>query len=240
MCVTEIEQILNRVSWLQLINPASAWWIFCAWLVATFRVAAIERPHQFRKWTSKPVLAATIFIPWVVCVSINLPVYFNEGASFVWTPEQGMCWPKVTPNKHYIHVLLSVGTYFPVAFTGIAYVTLFIRLALRQHRMPPTNRIAPVLNDRRDGTRLRHVALAKMLLASFVWYCLCVFPSPILTSFFPQLLVRDAMLRLWLAKFLVVLAVAGSPVLNKYSWLFCGIKSSLKTDKSWKLLEGVI
>ena len=111
--------------------------------------------------------------------------------------------------------LILLGTYIPTVLMGVIYLTLFVRLALDGHvcfpRLDATEE-ATASGSRWEKRHKRRVTMAKMLIASYVWYCLCLLPGPIIVTAYPHLLKRHLMLPHWTNGFLTLCGYAASPV----------------------------
>ena len=201
------------------------WNIF---VMALNRFIAIELPHYYRRTVSRWVGFSTLLTPWMIGVSFILPAYFGIGGEFLFLPTSGACYQKANGNA-YILVEFAMGFYVPIALTGLLYSIIFFRLSFLRVRAPRTTvqppRIAIELAGRSgvlhvhpeepellNAGRAKRIAKAKMLLASFVWYCLCFVPGPIITASYQQLFRADPMLQLWLVKSLLICGYAGCPV----------------------------
>ena len=103
---------------------------------------------------------------------------------------------------------------------GSVYLMLFIRLAVRRHIV--NNRIEQQSVERSNARnlpvsgagqrRVRQIALAKMLFASYLWFCLCFLPGPVILTSFPYFFARYVMLQVWVTRTLMLFGYAASPV----------------------------
>ena len=161
--------------------------------MALNRFIAIELPHYYRRTVSSWVGFSTLLTPWIIGVSFILPAYFGIGGEFLFSPTSGACYQKANGNA-YILVEFAMGFYVPIALTGLLYSIIFFRLSFLRVRAPrivvQPPRIAIVLAGRSgalhvdpeepqllNAGRAKRIAKAKILLASFVWYCLCFVPG---------------------------------------------------------------
>ncbi|OQV23639.1 hypothetical protein BV898_02382 [Hypsibius exemplaris] len=147
-------------------------------LLAFNRFVAATFPHQYRRSTARPVLLATIIIPWVISVVVNVfPVAGNRVRFEMMWPWAGCM---VQPLESLAQQLVtSFGTYIPCLVTGMCYTSVLIRSRLSVRRRVGEGSRSTVLNQRYE--------VSKMLFACFLWYCGANFTLPAAVTFFPRL-----------------------------------------------------
>ena len=126
--------------------------------------------------------------------------------------------------------LILLGTYIPTVLMGVIYLTLFVRLALDGHVCFPrfdATEEATASGSRWEKRHKRRVTMSKMLIASYVWYCLCLLPSPIIVTAYPHLLRWHLMLPHWTNGFLALCGYAASPVSTLKLWKFLKENSTI-------------
>ena len=195
-------------------------------LLAVNRFAATVFPHLYRKLVTRKALTVMIVVPWCVGLSANVPLWFGVGLQYVTGRPYSMC--TVRETDIYAIGWATIGVYVPIAFTGLIYGFLLVRLMLGRNRI--TNRAPQIALElmgrssvstvRLQAVRLgncatvraRQFVLTKMLLWSFFWYAACFLPGPLITAAFPALAARYYSLILWLSRTLIVCGLAASPV----------------------------
>ena len=194
-------------------------------IMAFNRFVAIILPHSYIRCLTKRALTVSILLPWLIGFAISIPTYFGVGAELIWNPKNGVCFTK-KKSEVYVTAWFAVGVYCPMALMGVTYSALFLRLITKRRAVkvqsranvsPASLRVGASVSARptvrcRNAERRRHVQIAKMLMMSFVWYCLCFIPSPVVTTNFTDLYMRDAILQLWLGRTLSLFGYAASPV----------------------------
>ena len=195
-------------------------------LMAFNRFVAIELPHHYKKWLTKRALAGTMILPWLIGFGSTLPIYFGMGAIFTWNVPSGVCY--AAANGSYMIAWYAIGFFVPMALIGTCYIVLFLRLKLRRAAVANlyANRPGAAAagaaanmvvtknphNIQQFLLRKRHIQIAKMLIMSFVFYCLCFVPSPLLSGSFAAMYLRNWTLQLWVGKTLLLCGYACSPV----------------------------
>lgn len=185
-------------------------------VLAINRYTAITLPHCYKKLVTTKALIVMIVLPWLIGIGDTMPVYFGVGGDFILAPPYGCVFQ--TNDGIYGTVWATIGGYVPIALMGIIYVTLFLQLAIARYHAnrSVTNPITAQLSSsipvsKSRTTRTRQMSMVKMLVASFVWYCLCFIPGPLIVTEFPFLYAEHFMLRLWVLS-IMLCGFAASPV----------------------------
>ncbi|OQV12417.1 hypothetical protein BV898_13293 [Hypsibius exemplaris] len=220
--------ILNISSYLTLINNTTL--VHCPTLIffntasdhtdnwaalflAVNRFVAIVSPHHYDAWVSRKVLICMIIIPWLIGISDSLPVYFGIGGQTIIGPAG--CAFETDVDGFYGTLWFVIGAYIPIGLMGIIYTILFVRIGTANRNRP--NLAVPFepngQNARLSTTQKRQISIAKMLIGSFAWYCICFLPGPIIVSLFPGVYAVDQMLRLWISGLLGLCGFAGCPII---------------------------
>ena len=208
--------------------------------VALNRFIALEIPVHYDHCSSPRCNAALILIPWIIGVGCTLPAYFGARMDFLVSPDNGGCYQQAHNTSGYLQLEFAAGVYVPIVLTGVLYFLLLWQLTPSRHRqvtphvLPLTPvqitvtvgrrthvALLPPLSGRAtghgcaSGFRARQIAVTRMLLVSFVWYCVCFVPGPIVTASFPQLFSgtgdnrwKGVVLQLWLTKTLLLCGYA--------------------------------
>ena len=156
-----------------------------------------------------------MLLPWLIGIGITVPLYLGVGADFSWNAQTGLCYSRVNGNfAIYVTSWYSIGLYGPMALIGTLYLALFVHLLVKRRSISMAESPAAATGNRvaNLSTGRRHVQIAKMLMISFVWFCVCFIPSPIMTGNFPWVYVKYPMLQLWMTKTLSICGYAASPV----------------------------
>ncbi|OQV17426.1 hypothetical protein BV898_08529 [Hypsibius exemplaris] len=146
-------------------------------------------------------------------LGVTLPVYFGIGGALIQTTVPfRACTPAPRPDGYGI-AWFTLGSYVPLASIGLSYLSLcgrwIIRKVQKRQRSPMQNEQA---ERRIAAVKARQIRLAKMLIASYLWHCMCFLPPPILLSSSPWLLGRYPMLiQLWLVKTMPMWGYVVSP-----------------------------
>jgi hypothetical protein len=145
------------------------------------------------------------------------------GANFLLAPPYGACTTRANGGV-YGTIWVVIGAYIPLAAMGFVYVMLFSRLALTQcsnssvaiGSVRELQKNGPHQSSGSNGpserTLKRKISSAKMLVASYVWYCICFLPGPLILTEFPHLFARYPMLSHWMLRSLLLCGYAVSPV----------------------------
>lgn len=93
-----------------------------------------------------------------------------------------------------------VGIYAPLFLVGLCYTALFSVLLYR--RILAGFRVESVENQHVASllrkTNFRRIILAKMLFVSFILYCLCYLPAPVMNSYYTQTYRANPLIFAWL------------------------------------------
>ncbi|OQV13809.1 hypothetical protein BV898_12028 [Hypsibius exemplaris] len=178
-------------------------------LLAVNRYVAIIHPHQYKYFVSKTGLAITIILPWVIGLSDTLPIFLGIGGRLVFLLPYGCDFtPLGGTTMEYTTAWVTIGAYIPITVMGVTYITLFVRLAAGRCN----GRVAVTECQVSMAKRARKIAIARILLSSFVWYCLCFLPDVVINTGLPYLYERSLMMHLWLVSILHI-GFAGSTVI---------------------------
>ncbi|XP_055337120.1 allatostatin-A receptor-like [Paramacrobiotus metropolitanus] len=166
-------------------------------LLAGNRFVAIVLPLHYGKVTTRWALALGITTAWIISLACSVPMYFNVGVVLGMQPT-GACGT-VQISGHFFQSVGIVSTYFPIALLGAMYMTVFLQQKLCKREA----------KRQREAMRKR-VALAKALCCSFLWYCLCMLPAPVLINFFPDVWRHEFRLLMW-TRTLLIIGYAANP-----------------------------
>ena len=206
---------------------AEAW---ASLLLAVNRLIASVLPHYYGKLTTNKAVVMMLALPWCIGLGGNLPLWFGVGAQFTVDRPYPTCTVRTTGGA-YATVWVALGAYIPISLMGLAYGTLLLQLMFGRHRAMAScsNTSQPGMGQSSEpslsrgartnaraltvhASRVRQIALTKMLLCLFVWYTVCSVPTPVVISTFTYLLGRYYALSLWLSRTLVCCALSASPV----------------------------
>ncbi|OQV17425.1 hypothetical protein BV898_08528 [Hypsibius exemplaris] len=194
-------------------------------VLAINRLFAIALPFLYKKITTIPGLIFMIVLPWVMGLGVTLPVYFGIGGALIQTifPLRA-CTPAPRPDGYGI-AWITLGAYVPLASIGLTYLSLCGRWIIKKVQK---RQISPMQNEQAErqtaAVKARQIRLAKMLIASYLWHCMCFLSPPILLPSFPWLLRRYPMLiQLWLLKTAPMWGYVASP------FIFLALSSDYQT-----------
>ncbi|OQV26144.1 hypothetical protein BV898_00266 [Hypsibius exemplaris] len=145
-------------------------------MLALNRFVAIILPFHYRKISSRNAIISTVGCGYVVPFLLNVcAATVGSVALFSSEPPFGACLPN--PSADYIAKMAhgAVGVYLPMSLVGLAYTVIFVKVV--------TNKVLQ-RGQPMSGSHKRRVAVAKMLCAGFLWFCLTYLPQPVLTGFF--------------------------------------------------------
>jgi hypothetical protein len=189
--------------------------IWASLLLAINRYIAIALPHYYKKCLSWNSLVTMIVLPWLIGVGNTVPLYFGIGMNFSMVRPYGYCDARVI-EVVYGTIWVTIGAYIPMVLMGVVYLTLFIRLAIRRYKMQ--GQIEHLSGRKKPKSRLkstkneRQISMATMLVVSYLWFCLCFLPGPVLATSFHLIYVQDFMLALWTTRTIIICGYAVSPV----------------------------
>ncbi|OQV14508.1 hypothetical protein BV898_11348 [Hypsibius exemplaris] len=179
------------------------------------RFVAVCFPQHYRYFAAKKITHGMILFCWVIGLSVQVPTAFGVTGSFAMS--NGHCHTKIDVVSSYGVFALAVSTYVPYTIIGsscgiILLQTTFLkfyrkrkiqpRSVMGEERLPKTVGIIP--SERR-------MAVARMLIASFVWYFLWNSPAPILTSRWPKVMAIQSVN--WWMRVTLVVRMAFNPVI---------------------------
>ncbi|OQV17397.1 hypothetical protein BV898_08501 [Hypsibius exemplaris] len=183
--------------------------------LAINRFVALALPHSYQRIISKAVLTVMIFVPWVLGLSLNLPLYFGIGGRFfLQTVPFETCTTDLVPSG-YGNAWVALAIFLPIGLIGLIYVVLGMGWIARKfwRRNALVAPIAPASRRGNIAVNARRALLVRMLVVTYLWHCLCFLPPPILLSSFPWLVVRyPTLVVLWLLKTVLLCGYIVSPV----------------------------
>ncbi|OQV17315.1 hypothetical protein BV898_08564 [Hypsibius exemplaris] len=196
--------------------------------LAINRYVAIVVPHFYRKLVTRNAILASLLLPWLIGVAVTLPVYFGFGGIFLWSAPCAFCAIFISGATSLYGAVFwpTLGTYVPIILMGMIYLALFGRLAAansaRRRSIDKTvlKGGAAVLLRKQE----RQIVIAKMLVAGYVWYSLCILPGPIILTVFPVLHSTHPMLANWINGFVTLCAFAASP------FIFLALSSDYRSN----------
>ncbi|XP_055330402.1 allatostatin-A receptor-like [Paramacrobiotus metropolitanus] len=166
--------------------------------LAANRFVAIVMPFYYKKVTTHWTLALSLLTAWAISLGCSLPMYLNFNVVLGMQPTGACGTLKITGP--FFGIMGFVSTYLPIALLGVLYITLF--LLQKFSRFTERYRTEP--SERQRESHRRRIALAKVLFCSFLWYCLCMLPPPILINFYPDVWRREFRLLMWTRTLLMV------------------------------------
>ena len=187
-------------------------------LLALNRIVALELPHYYQRILTRKVLTLMILLPWCIGMGTTLTVHYGTtGVDLIQMPAPyGFCASRVT-NQDHGTILVAVGAYTPVSLMAFFYAALFYRLTVTRWQNVQRNSGGPGLpagygqKVRVVGAQARQRALAKMLIASCLWYCMFFLPGPVIVTAFPGLIRSYVIVYPWL-RTMNLCGYAASPV----------------------------
>lgn len=195
------------------------WWceyIYCVYMTTLFaanwadmciaanRFVAVFTPHSYKRWTSPKAMACNVIITWVGGFIPAFLPHFGIGGHFVMAPAGACAYAAVGRAGH---VVMAMGIYIPLVFIGFCYVALFSKITLTKITKLRRDHVAvsaavvfhiQAAVEVLDRKMQRRVELAWTLFVSFLWYCLCYLPVPVMNSFFSHVYLSVPILFLWL------------------------------------------
>ncbi|OQV25379.1 hypothetical protein BV898_01057 [Hypsibius exemplaris] len=172
-------------------------------LLALNRFIALELPHFYQRILTRNALIAMIIFPWIVGLGSTLWVHFGTvGVDLIQLPlPYGYCASRVTKGVNGT-ILVAIGAYGPLLFMGLIYSNLCYRLMVTRSQGTHRSSVGPIIHNKESsrlvGARARQKALAKMLIVSFLWYCVFFLPGPLVVTTFPALTKRFVICYPWL------------------------------------------
>ena len=144
-----------------------------------------------------------IAISWMFGIALGTPGAFGVGSTYV-RSQLGYCVSIVLSPLG--SGLMTFQSYGANTLIGIIYIFLLYKLMTSGRVMPGT-----VMTIRRQNILKRRIAIARLLILSFVWRCVCDLPMVVALSGFPSDYVKQPLLHLWL-RFCIFMQYAVNPV----------------------------
>ena len=182
-------------------------------LLCVNRYVAIALPHHYEKIIKKRALYAMVIIPWLIGIGNSFPLLFGYALTFIKFPN-GSCEIAMKDDIFGAVIWAGIGAYTPLTLIGVIYIVLFVRLAVCRGTVveKADNKDISGKSDRLKKRRERKLVLAKILMTSYFWHCVCFIPAPVVFTLFPELVAKFAMLPNWLIGTLIPCGYAASPV----------------------------
>ncbi|OQV19308.1 hypothetical protein BV898_06726 [Hypsibius exemplaris] len=207
LCMCAVHLPLNTVTTFQAQFHAYPEWV-CPYIHFTFqwtqqaghwsacflalnRFVAIVCPIVYPRWTTRVAYAGMISV--------------GVGGRFAFVAPWYSCGPR-SDGTAILPVLISFGVYLPEVLTAALYLAIFVKVKIFGRIFVRRNNIVDGLQPKPASIVLlakakaqRRFALAKIMLASSVWYCLCYFPNNIITSTsLLRYFIANPVLQLWI------------------------------------------
>ena len=138
---------------------------------------------------SRWIIVLISFI-WLASLTLNLPMEFNGGlghygVNSVW----GGCVPTlISPGQFdYRTVQIYLGSYVPLALTGILYTLILLKAWFKPHRGPVTPAESSANAARETRTYRRKMNMSYLLFFSFLAYCVFFLCYPVIARSFPMI-----------------------------------------------------
>ncbi|XP_055335742.1 adenosine receptor A3-like [Paramacrobiotus metropolitanus] len=188
-------------SFLMLLIVYTANWTAVA--LAANRLIAILLPYWYKRFTSPRFTACVVMMIWSMTMVCAVPTLdLLPGLKHALLPS-GSCG--VVRNEGVTFAILgTLGTYVPLVLLTIMYSSLFLMFRLGR-------RFNEGRSESHKNLLKRRLSIAKVLVLSLLWYCLCTLPTVILTMFYGAWWRRDIRLLLY-TRTTQILGYAASPV----------------------------
>ncbi|OQV16132.1 Calcium permeable stress-gated cation channel 1 [Hypsibius exemplaris] len=187
-------------------------WALANWTevcLAFNRLVAICFPHQYAYLKPKMAVVVCLLFAWVMAFLAALP------ATYAWPGRKPLSEKNLRDCT-----ILDAGvssqfvttweTFIPYSMVGLMSATILVKAA-QMNRKRIVRDVNSKIDRRQMTTHGRRMKLAVMLVASFVWNCVCNMPFLILTTGMGTLLKANPSLGLWV-RLLRNLQVALSPL----------------------------
>ncbi|OQV26141.1 hypothetical protein BV898_00263 [Hypsibius exemplaris] len=146
--------------------------------LALNRFVAIVLPHEYHYVSSTKATFAFIFLGYFIPLILNLSPAGSSVPTYTETAPFGGCLYNQNGNPIFRDTHAIVGVYLPMTVVGLSYCAIFVRVGISRYDAG---------GAKLSSSMQRRLTLAKMLFASFIWYCLTYLPQPILTAAFPSI-----------------------------------------------------
>ena len=159
-----------------------------------------------------------MIISWAIAIGGNIPAVADTTIMSHKRGKLGQCFTNISSNTTSTSTaggwIFASQTFLPYGLIGAMYLAVLFRImtAVRkdgqvQLRMEPN-----ILGSRRQRRILaKRIALARVLVASFLWCCFCNMPTTLAVIAFPQPYANSTVASLWL-RFCAILQFAVNPV----------------------------
>lgn len=206
----------HHCTYITSINMATAYTVnWCDACLALNRLLAVNVSDYYTWWSSRKVTVANLVLCWGFGIFLALLACFGIGGKYALLPV-GAC--NLIPVGVGGVVVFAFGVYVPVGLVGLFYGILFLRVFCLKYRSIRRVSTATESVNKRvfafTRTMKRRINLAQMLFGSFLWYCLCLFPAPIMNSFFRSVYFSSPLIFLWL-RLVFACGYAVSPVRSR-------------------------
>lgn len=181
-----------------------------AFFLAVNRFVATFFPHAYNRnsWAIKVSCIGMIVGAWVIGCLNNLAPCLGVGGLYELRPPWYSCGIRPDGSQFFATVQ-ALGVYIPEAGLVGLYAVIVLKLTLLRFG---GNRVG-IEMQRSDMERTRRrYAVAKVLLASSLWYCMCYFPNTIIASTsLVRLFIQNPVMQLWM-RTVFLLGYAVNPV----------------------------
>ncbi|OWA54011.1 hypothetical protein BV898_18434 [Hypsibius exemplaris] len=177
-------------------------------LVAVNRFVAIIYPHRYSAFSGKKGVACTIISGYAIPFCLSLYPLTAHAPVYVSSPPFGSC--RYDPRGKGLYAAFNsvLGSYVPMALTGVCYFIIFASSFIKRHRTVTVQ--LPALGP--PSTQARRFRVAVMLCVSFLWSLLGYLPQPVITAFYKDLYTRYPA-TFFLARYASLMGVAGSTII---------------------------
>ncbi|OQV16131.1 hypothetical protein BV898_09766 [Hypsibius exemplaris] len=187
-------------------------WALANWTevcLAFNRLVAICFPHHYAYLKPKKAIVICLLFAWAMAFLAALP------ATYAWPGRQPLTKAAILscsilqagPASQFV---TSWETFIPYSIAGLMSITILVKAALMK-RKRHIGDVNSKTDKRQMTTHKRRMKLAFMLVASFVWNCICNMPFLIITTGMAYLLKANPSLGLWV-RLLRSFQVAISPL----------------------------
>ncbi|XP_055341323.1 rhodopsin-like [Paramacrobiotus metropolitanus] len=183
-------------------------WSSC--FLACNRLVATVFPSAYEACMTTKMTVTMIVGSWIIGALCNIPPLFGYGLRFV-ASHLGTCEIIRFPGMVF-SLIAAMGAYIPITLLGIMHITIYMRIRFRW-LCDAGNHSAAGCDSVVWKKRLRRrIMIARMLFASFIWYCLCFLPVPVLLAVRPDMYFGNDLVLLW-SRFLLLCGYAANPLI---------------------------
>ncbi|OQV23084.1 hypothetical protein BV898_03130 [Hypsibius exemplaris] len=149
-------------------------------LLAIHRLIATVWPQTFAAVSNSRVITALIVLPWIVAGSTTIfPTVLNIGPEFVPSNNMGGCEFARAPESAFDMVSAVLDFIVPTIVMGMCYGIVLVK----------TYRAVRI--NRGNRTRQRRFEISRTLFLSFLWHTVCIYPTLVVVTCFPETLVKN-------------------------------------------------